>query len=132
MKKILAIVFTLILIKNIASAETVTFVIEAVKEIQNGKISKASGTSIQEYEISDKEVILKRTYQKFSGWENWNYTFKTYFFPTLLKHNYYLFVDDSGNQYSVRQFDENFEHVTIYQFNGLGNHCTVWYGSRCK
>ncbi len=110
------------------------FEIKPITEIKDGKMTTSSGSYKQIYKLKDGQIY--KIYSE--NLKHSDYTladedhFTTTLIPTLTKQDYYYGTFSSGLSNAVITIDKNFNALTIFQFNGLDTHCTVWYGKAVK
>lgn len=106
------------------------FELNALYEIQDGKITKTSGKYTHIYSLEKNTICrLSSKNEHYSGFDNLEKTcFDFLYVPTMLNTGYFLVLDKNTRTNAIMQFSADFSTVTLYQFNGLDTHCTVWYG----
>lgn len=103
---------------------------KALYEVQNGKITKTSGTYIQEYSLNKNSICRLSSYNKNHGGfdDNKKYCLPYIFVPTIENGGYYLVKENSSMTNATIQFSADFKTITKIQFNGLDTHFTIWHG----
>lgn len=136
MKKISVIIFIFFIscLSGYAYDKIATFELNAISEVQNGKIKKSFGKVKQVYALQNGEIyLLKSTNDKDDYVWTGTDKYKTDFNTTFDKQDYYIGYYDSGHwNKSVIQIDKDFKTITLYNWGGLSNHCTIWYGKAIK
>lgn len=134
-KHVLLILFFLIsCISAYAYDKVATFELKAISEVQNGKIKKVTGNVKQTYILENGTIYLVKS---INAKDDYYWTgkdeYKTGYNTTFDKQDYYIGYYDSGlwNK-SVIQIDKDFKTITLYNWGGLSNHSTIWYGKAIK
>lgn len=129
MKKILlTVLFAFAVIPVYSYDKIATFELHPLIVIKNNKTSKDTGTIKQTY-ILNKNVIsiIKSENKKINFISNKKDDLITTYNKTLDGNNYYLGY--YRNSHSIVQIDENFENITLYNWNSITNKCTIWAGT---
>lgn len=135
MKKLFLSLVAVILISNISYAEkTSIFNINAKYEYESGQIVPSSGSYKQVYTLNKDNQICLLYSKNNNPQDNFKYEkqscFPTKYVPTLNKKDYYLAFDYSKDtSSSIIQISKDFKTITLYNFNTLGQHTTIWYGT---
>lgn len=120
----------LIPVSCFASEIASIFELNALYEIQNGKITKTSGKYTHIYSIEQNTICrLSSENEHYKDLKNQQKTcFNFLYVPTMSNSGYFLVFDKGTRTNAIMQFASDFKSMTLYQFNGLDTHCTVWYG----
>lgn len=132
MKKVSLILLCLLLtyVPCFASPVVSTFELNALYEIQDGKITKTTGKYTKIYSIENNNICqLSSKNEHYEGFDDSEKTcFKYTYIPTMVNTGYFLVLDKNQKTNAIMQFSADFKSMTLYQFNALDTHCTVWYG----
>ena len=136
MRKILIMLIIFLNISpSFALEKFITFELNAFASIDNGKISKDSGTIKQTYLIKENVIYLVKTVNEKINFDKKLFDkYTTSFNKTFDKNGYYLGYYEGGNGHnkSIIQIDKDLQTITLFNWNGLFDNCTIWYGKAVK
>nr|DAL34558.1 MAG TPA_asm: hypothetical protein [Caudoviricetes sp.] len=130
MKKFLFLLCFILSVPCCASEISSTFKLKALHEIQNGEIKKTSGEYTKIYTIEGNTIcqIASQNQHYKDLNDNNKKCFNYIYVPTLYNTGYFLVIDKGQYRNAIMQFSADFKTMTLFQFNELDTHCTIWHG----